>query len=275
MNMSESIAWLTRDYHHETRSMCKDLLTLIESILLGLFFYPARRNERSIVGLFERMIMPLGGNIDLVPRIEPEKAPLVVARRLFGITKTTLLAPAGSALGVRLDWRICRLTPRSLPPGRDRADLVRVNRPKYNPIILMIILFLTGCSGTMPKLGINNGQLMPCPKTPNCVNSQAADEKHAIESIHFSGTQKEAQAALSKILKTRNRTKIIAAEKDYIRVEFTSMIFRFVDDVEFYFPLTEAGKTVIHVRSASRVGYSDFGVNRKRIETIRRELIVK
>jgi uncharacterized protein (DUF1499 family) len=146
---------------------------------------------------------------------------------------------------------------------------------KNHLIILLMILFLTGCSGAMPKLGIENGQLMPCPKTPNCVNSQAADEKHAIQSMRFSGAQQEANAALLKILKAWNRTNIIVAEKDYIRAEFTSMIFRFVDDVEFYFPFTDAGETLIHVRSASRVGYSDFGVNRKRIETIRRELIGK
>jgi uncharacterized protein (DUF1499 family) len=127
----------------------------------------------------------------------------------------------------------------------------------------------------MPKLGIENGQLMPCPKSPNCVNSQAVDEKHAIQSLQFPGTQQEANAALTKVLKGWNRTNIVVAENDYIRVEFTSMIFRFVDDVEFYFPVTEAGTTVIHVRSASRVGYSDFGVNRKRIETIRGELIGK
>ena len=127
----------------------------------------------------------------------------------------------------------------------------------------------------MPKLGINNGQLMPCPKSPNCVNSQATDEKHHIQPIHFSGDQQQVQSLLLKIVKAWKRAKVIVVEEGYIRAEFKSLVFRFVDDVEFYFPSTEAEQGVIHVRSASRVGYSDFGVNRKRIEQIRRELVRK
>ena len=124
----------------------------------------------------------------------------------------------------------------------------------------------------MPKLGVNNGQLMQCPETPNCVSSQAADEQHYIQPIQFMGTQQEAQSALLKMLETWKRTKIIVTQEEYIRAEFASMIFRFVDDVEFYLSSVKADETVIHVRSASRVGYSDFGVNRKRIERIRSKL---
>jgi uncharacterized protein (DUF1499 family) len=143
---------------------------------------------------------------------------------------------------------------------------------KYLPIVFVISVILTGCSGAMPKLGIYNGLLMECPNTPNCVNSQAADERHFIQPIQFIGTQQEAQNALLKLLESWVRTKVIVAKDNYIRAEFTSMIFRFVDDVEFYMPATKASETVIHVRSASRIGYSDFGVNRKRIEKIRSQL---
>jgi uncharacterized protein (DUF1499 family) len=139
-------------------------------------------------------------------------------------------------------------------------------------ILLVISIILTGCSGTMPKLGLNDGQLMPCPKTPNCVNSQAVDEKHFIQPIRFMGARQEAQRALIKLLEADKRTKIRVAEEDYIRAEFTSMIFRFVDDVEFYLLPIEAEQTIIHVRSASRIGYSDFGVNRKRVEQIRSKI---
>jgi len=123
----------------------------------------------------------------------------------------------------------------------------------------------------MPELGIHNGQLMPCPKTPNCVNSQAqaTDEKHFIQPIHFIGTRQEAQDRFLKIIKAWKRTKITVIQENYIRVEFTSKMFRFVDDLEFYFPSTKAEKTTIHIRSASRVGHSDLGANRKRIEQIR------
>ena len=126
-----------------------------------------------------------------------------------------------------------------------------------------------GCSGTVPDLGVNNGKLMPCPKTPNCVNSQVVDEKHYIPPIHFMGTESDAKNRILQILKSEKRIKILADETHYIRVAFSSALFGFVDDVEFYFLENQANDTIIHVRSASRVGYSDLGANRKRIEQIR------
>ncbi len=110
---------------------------------------------------------------------------------------------------------------------------------------------------------------MPCPKTPNCVNSQTTDKEHYIKPLYFSGTKQEAKERLLKILKSEKRTRILIAQENYIRAAFTSFLFRFVDDVEFYFPEEHTGKMIIQIRSASRTGYSDFGVNRKRIEKIR------
>jgi len=124
----------------------------------------------------------------------------------------------------------------------------------------------------MPKFGIDNGQLMQCPETPNCVNSQATDEKHFIQPIILICTQQEAKNRLLKILKAWKRTKIIVVQDNYIRTEFKSKLFRFVDDVEFYFPARETEEVIIHIRSASRFGHSDLGVNRKRIEEIRSKL---
>jgi len=121
----------------------------------------------------------------------------------------------------------------------------------------------------MPDLGIKNSKLAPCPKTPNCVSSQAHDEEHYIQPIIYSGTQQEAHDRLLQIIEAEKRTNILTDQEDYIRVEFTSALFRFVDDVEFYFPQEKADETVIHIRSASRVGSSDLGVNRKRMERIR------
>ncbi len=136
-------------------------------------------------------------------------------------------------------------------------------------VILVNIILLSGCSGTMPNLGINNSKLTPCPKTPNCVSSQAHDKEHYIEPIHYAGSQQEAHNHLLQIIESEKRTKILKDQENYIRVEFTSALFRFIDDVEFYFPQEKAEETVIHVRSASRVGSSDLGANRKRIERIR------
>lgn len=140
---------------------------------------------------------------------------------------------------------------------------------KTNLVVMLSLIIFTGCSGTKPDLGVNDDALMPCPKSPNCVNSQAADEKHYIKPIYFTGTQQEAKSRLLKIIASEKRTNILTAKSNYIRVEFTSTLFKFVDDVEFYFPEKQATETVIHIRSASRVGYSDLGANRKRIENIR------
>lgn len=138
-------------------------------------------------------------------------------------------------------------------------------------LFLVNIIVLTGCTGTMPELGIINGQLVPCPKTPNCVNSQSGNGKHFIMPLTFKGTQQQAHDHLLRTLKFEHRIKILTDLSDYIRIEFTSALFGFVDDVEFYFPKEQIDETVIHVRSASRLGYSDLGANRERIERIRSE----
>jgi len=136
-------------------------------------------------------------------------------------------------------------------------------------IVLTSLILLTGCTETMSNLGIENGQLKECPATLNCVNSQAKDKKHFIEPILITGHPLEAKKHILNILKELKRSKIKVVEANYIRAEFTSRVFRFVDDVEFYFPDTKSKKRIIHVRSASRIGHSDLGVNRKRIEQIR------
>jgi uncharacterized protein (DUF1499 family) len=140
---------------------------------------------------------------------------------------------------------------------------------KQIQVIVVSLLLLTGCNSVIPKLGIDNGQLSPCPSTPNCVNSQATDEKHYIEPIVTSDTPLEIKNQLLEMLNESKSSKITVTENNYIRAEFTSKLFHFVDDVEFYFPDTNAKEMTIHTRSASRVGHSDFGVNRKRIEKMR------
>ncbi|MCF8088341.1 MAG: DUF1499 domain-containing protein [Desulfotignum sp.] len=138
---------------------------------------------------------------------------------------------------------------------------------------LITLILLPGCVGAVPDLGISNGALAPCPKTPNCVNSQAVGEKQYIQPIRYEGTREDARARLLQILGSQRRAKILTAQENYIRTEVTSALFRFVDDVEFYFPEEKSGEMVIHIRSASRFGYSDLGANRKRIERIRSEFL--
>lgn len=120
-------------------------------------------------------------------------------------------------------------------------------------------------SGSRPdNLGVNNGTLAPCPGTPNCVNSQSNDEKAKIDSLPAVPISR-----IKAVVESMERTKIIEETNDYLYAEFASKLMGFVDDVEFYLD-NSAG--VVHVRSASRLGQSDLGVNRARVEEIRAEL---
>ncbi|WP_104906171.1 DUF1499 domain-containing protein [Nostoc sp. 'Lobaria pulmonaria (5183) cyanobiont'] len=122
-------------------------------------------------------------------------------------------------------------------------------------------------AGKRPNnLGISNGNLASCPNSPNCVSSQSTDASHQIAPLTFTSTPEEAIANLKQIIESLPRTKIITENKDYLYAEFKSALLRFVDDVEFYL---DRNANIIHVRSASRLGQSDLGVNRQRIETIR------
>ena len=124
----------------------------------------------------------------------------------------------------------------------------------------------------MPKLGIDNGQLRPCPSTPNCVSSMATDKKHFIEPILISASPDDTRDIILKVLDEFTRVKVTEIKANYIHAEFTSLIFRFVDDVEFYFPESESDVIRVDIRSSSRVGRSDLGVNRKRMEAIREKI---
>jgi len=122
-------------------------------------------------------------------------------------------------------------------------------------------------SGKRPTdLGVEQGKLLVCPNTPNCVSSQSTDAAYQIEPLAYSVESAQALADLKSVIEAMPRTKIITETDNYIYAEFTTALMGFVDDAEFY--LDEAAG-VIHVRSASRLGQSDLGVNRKRVEEIR------
>jgi uncharacterized protein (DUF1499 family) len=108
--------------------------------------------------------------------------------------------------------------------------------------------------------------LRPCPTSPNCVSTQAQDDGHAIAPLRYRKSRVEAKEVLKEGVRSLPRTKLIEEDESYLHYEFTSLLFRFVDDVEFLFD--DETKT-IHFRSASRTGYSDLGVNRNRMEGIR------
>ncbi len=123
-------------------------------------------------------------------------------------------------------------------------------------------------SGTRPtNLGVESGRLKPCPSSPNCVCSADSDQEHGIAPIAWAKSPAEAIAALKQVIQSMERTAIIVESGDYLQAEFTTKLMGYVDDVEFY-----VKDGVIQVRSASRLGKSDLGVNRKRIEAIRSAL---
>ena len=115
------------------------------------------------------------------------------------------------------------------------------------------------------NLGVTKGRFVPCKRSPNCVSSQAerGDAEHYIEPIRFRG---DAITALRKLLSAMERVTVVREAPNYLYAEFKSRLMGYVDDVEF---LYEPAAGVIQVRSASRLGRRDFGVNRKRIEEIR------
>jgi len=118
----------------------------------------------------------------------------------------------------------------------------------------------------MNQTAENIQKLRKCPGTPNCVNSSYPDTDEHIAPITFAGEASDAIAKLQRIVSGMKRAKVIAATERYVHVEYTSFLFRFVDDLEI---LLDAEENRFEVRSASRVGRSDFGVNRKRVEEIR------
>jgi uncharacterized protein (DUF1499 family) len=113
------------------------------------------------------------------------------------------------------------------------------------------------------NLGVKDGLLAPCRRSPNCVSSQAdpADREHYIAPL------KASMEDVRKAVEALPRTRIVLAHPNYLHAEFRSRLLGFVDDVEFFFD-----GAAVQVRSASRLGRRDFGVNRARIEQVRRIL---
>ena len=115
-------------------------------------------------------------------------------------------------------------------------------------------------------LGVRGGRLAPCKRSPNCVSSQAdpGDAEHYIAPLR--ATLEEVRSAVLAM----PRATIVAQQADYLYAEFRTPLLRYVDDVEFYFD-----GAAVQVRSCSRLGRRDFGVNRRRIEEVRRRLMTK
>lgn len=137
-------------------------------------------------------------------------------------------------------------------------------------VVLAVFVGMAFASRRRPVLGPVNGQLRLCPASPNCVCSRDPADEHFIEPFRCSGDADTEFQRLVSLVDALPRTQCIDERDGYVRFEFTTRLMRYVDDVEF---LLDAPAGLIHVRSASRVGRSDFGANRARVDEIRRRFL--
>lgn len=137
--------------------------------------------------------------------------------------------------------------------------------------LLMLLPALLSCSGGAPAAGgVRGGDLLPCPNTPNCISTADQRAKYSISPLAYQGTRDQAIDQLKRIVEEIHDTKLHQQREGYLWWECNSQLFKFVDDLEMYLPAQEQ---LIYIRSASRFGYSDFGVNRERVEKIKQRFL--
>ena len=125
-------------------------------------------------------------------------------------------------------------------------------------------------SGKRPSnLGVSDGRLASCPSSPNCVSSDSSDTAHRVEAFSLSGSPDAAWSVLREEVASLPRVTVVEEAANYFHAECASALFGFVDDLELHL---RASENLVAVRSASRVGYSDLGVNRRRVERLREVL---
>lgn len=143
---------------------------------------------------------------------------------------------------------------------------MKLNAKPYLPVILLL---------TLPALAFSNEKILPmktlkqCPDSPNCVSSQSHSALHKISPSPYKSPTKDTLQRIKKTILALPRTTLIKEEALYLHIEFKSFIFRFIDDVEI---VLDDSEKMIHFRSASRVGHSDLGANRRRIEEIKAKI---
>ncbi|MDF1552348.1 MAG: DUF1499 domain-containing protein [Deferrisomatales bacterium] len=135
---------------------------------------------------------------------------------------------------------------------------------------LLCVLPILSCSGARPPgLGVSGGGLSPCPSSPNCVSSDAPDEGHRVEAFVLAVAPDAGWRAVREEVAALPRTTVVTEQPNYLHAQCASAVFGFVDDLEVHLP---EGSAELAVRSASRVGTSDLGVNRRRVERLRETL---
>lgn len=155
-------------------------------------------------------------------------------------------------------------SPVNAQPGSPKLrPWTRVVRLLVIVVIGMGAMFMFG-RARPDNLGVNQGSLAPCPPSPNCVSTQAEREQQRIEPLAFATDDlQKLTSTAGEMAAAMPRWEFVTRDPDYWHIECTSLICRYIDDLEIWF---DQENQLIHARSASRVGYSDMGVNRKRVE---------
>lgn len=134
----------------------------------------------------------------------------------------------------------------------------------------MLVMTLFSLAGRPPaNLGVHDGRLAACPASPNCVSSDADDASQQVDPFRVKGPPEDAWAAVREAVAALPRTRIVEESGDYLHAECRSALLGFVDDLELHLRVDDG---TLAVRSASRLGYSDLGVNRRRVEELREAL---
>ncbi len=135
---------------------------------------------------------------------------------------------------------------------------------------LMLLAIFFGCSGSRGERNTSaSSGVLDCPDTPNCVSSLAKNPKYRVEPFVLKNDPQTSWYMIQKSIGSLPRTTIVTQNDTDIHAECRSMIFRFVDDLMLRLSPSQG---IVHIRSASRTGYSDFGVNRRRVENLRKIL---
>ena len=135
------------------------------------------------------------------------------------------------------------------------------------PVYLVCAVAVLSCGGKQPPpLGLSGARLPGCPSSPNCVSSDATDASHHVDAFALSAPPAQAWRALGELVRALPRTTVVTEDRSYLHAECASALFGFVDDLELHL---RASENAIEVRSAARSGYSDMGVNRRRVERLR------
>ena len=155
--------------------------------------------------------------------------------------------------------------------GKPMKGWVMVKPVNFFMRTALMMLMISGCSAVRSEdaAGTCSTHLLNCPESPNCVSTEAPDNRHKIDAFRLKGDFSKNWSEIQRVLAALPRCAVVKADETYLHATFKSRVFGFVDDLEFFL---NPSNGIISIRSAAQTGYWDFGVNRRRVEHLRQEL---